>query len=583
MSWKIKSGLKELQATEQIWGPDGRAGGQRFVLAFANTYHLAMSNLGFQTVYGLLADRTGVHVDRAFLPPPQVLAEHRRTQTPWLTLAEQRPVSQAEVVAFSLPFENDYLNLLTLLDLAGLACRAEERRPTDPLIVVGGVAPSLNPEPLAPFVDLIFIGEAEAILPDFLDLYLECEKGDREDFIYRAARKIEGLYAPRFYRPVYDAKDRLMGIEPTIAGLPGRVKRRAAVSLEAPAASRIIASATEFGDRFLVELSRGCGHGCRFCAAGHVLRPPRQVAHDRLLSAIKQGAGRLKRVGLVSAAVSDTPGIEELCLAAVQEGAEVSVSSLRADTFTPTLARLLVQGGAKTVTFAPEAGSQRLREAINKGLSEADILQACLLAVEAGIVNLRLYFIIGLPGETDEDVLGVADLTKKVLHHLCTATAGQRRLRRLTLSVASFVAKPQTPFQWAAMTPLKELKRSGQLIRRALAGQKPVRLTFDAPKWAHVEGLISRGDRRVGELLAEVKAGGGDWNKALARANLNPDFYTTRERDADEFFPWEVVDSGISRDYLWSEYQFALRGRPSPGCFEGCDRCGVCESGFRSF
>ncbi|MBW2618521.1 MAG: radical SAM protein, partial [Deltaproteobacteria bacterium] len=442
-----------------------------------------------------------------------------------------------------------------------------------------GVGPSLNPEPLAPFVDLIFIGEAEAILPDFLDLYLECEQGDREGLLARAAREIEGLYVPRFYRPVYDAGGRLMGIEPTIAGLPGRVKRRWAPSLEAPAASRIIASATEFGDRFLIELSRGCGRACRFCAAGHVLRPPRQVPHDRLLAAIKEGAGRLKRVGLISAAVSDTPGIEELCLAAVNEGAEVSVSSLRADTFTPALARLLAQGGAKTITFAPEAGSQRLREAINKGLNEADILQACLLAVEAGIVNLRLYFIIGLPGETEEDVLGVADLTKKVLHHLRTATAGQRRLRRLTLSVSSFVAKPQTPFQWAAMTPFKELKRRGKIIKEALKGQKSVRVTLDSPKWAHVEGLISRGDRRVGELLAEVETG-GDWNKALARANLNPDFYTTRERDPDEIFPWEVVDSGISRDHLWAEYQFASRGQSSPGCFKGCERCGVCEGGF---
>ncbi len=580
MSWRLKAGLRRLLEAEQATSPPAAGGGLRFVLAFANTYHLALSNLGFQAVFEVLSRRPGIECQRAFLPGPDELAEHQRTGTPWLTLERQQPAAEAEVIAFSLPFENDYLNLVTLLKLAGLPPLARNRGTGQPLILAGGIAPTLNPEPLAPYADIILIGEAEEVLNDFLESFTRLSQEnpppERRELLKRIAAEVAGAYAPRFYQPRYDAAGRLAGVE-VEPGLPERISRRWKTELGEPIRSSVITSQTEFGDRLLVELSRGCGRACRFCAAGFILRPNRPADFDRLRQLVVEGAEKYGRVGLVSAAVSDLEGIEELCLAAVHHGGKISVSSLRADTLTPTLAELLAQAGVKTLTLAPEAGSERLRRVINKNLSEAAIKEACLIALEAGIRNLRLYFMIGLPAETDEDVVAIAELTKGVLHHLRQATEGRAKLNWLTLSVGSFVPKPHTPFQWAAMAPIKELKRRARLIKRELKGQRRVKVTFDQPKWAHVEGLLSRGDRRVGELLLDAARLDGDWAKAQREANLNPEFYTMREREKDELFPWDIIDSGIDRDFLWAEYQRGLKEKTSPGCFEGCDRCGVCD------
>ncbi|MBW1711962.1 MAG: radical SAM protein [Deltaproteobacteria bacterium] len=575
MSWRIKANLRQLLAAERPWPVLGGGGERRFVLAFANTYHLAMSNLGFQTVYALLKNRPQVDVRRAFLPDTEMLAEHVRTATSWLTLEDQRPAAQAEVIAFSLPFENDYLNLLTLLDLAGLPLRAGQREEAHPLILAGGIAPSLNPEPLAPFVDVILIGEAEAVLPEFLDAYQEAASLDRREMLKAIGRNVAGAYLPRFYRPQYDSQGRFQGYDRTESDLPARIERRFLKTIDRPAASAIVSPATEFPDRPLIEIARGCGRGCRFCAAGYILRPPRQPPFEATLEAVRQGAEKFGQVGLVSAAVSDRPGVEELCLAAIHAGAKVSVSSLRADTLSPTLARLLAQAGVRTLTLAPEAGSQRLRQVINKGLSEESILEASLVTLEAGIRNLKLYFMIGLPTETDQDVEAIGTLVKKIVHHLKAASQGGS-FNLITLSVSSFVPKPQTPFQWAPMAQVKELKRRARLLKSSLKGRKRIRITFDRPKWAAIEGLLARGDRRVGQLLEAAFETSGDWDRAFKSSNLNPDYYTARERDPDEPLPWEIVDSGIERGFLWDEFQRSLKGQESPACFEGCHRCGVC-------
>jgi len=576
MSWKLKAGLRELLAAEEDLSGRAAGGGLRIVLAFANTYRLAMSNLGFMAVFQLLRRRPGLDCRRAFLPEPQDLAEHRRTRTPWLTLEDQEPVAGAEIIAFSLPYENDYLNLISLLHLAGLPALATERGAGPPLILAGGVAPSLNPEPLAPMMDAVLIGEAEAVLPEFLDLYQAFGAGGREEFLGRAAREVPGIYAPRLYRPRYDGAGRFLGHQPVEAGLPARIERRYVKELTEPTVSEIVTGNTEFGDRVLIELSRGCSRACRFCAAGHLLRPPRQAPFGKLLQAVTEAVERRGQAGLISAAVSDLPGIEELCLAAVHQGGRVSVSSLRADTLSPTLASLLAQAGVQTVTLAPEAGSQRLREVINKGLSEEEILEAAQVSLEAGLRRLRLYFMLGLPTETDEDVADIGRLTLRLIERVERATDGRLSFNLITLSVASFVPKPQTPFQWAGMPAKRELNRRAGLLKQSLKGVKRVKLGFEGPRQALLEGLIARGDRRVGLGLIEIERAGGNMERGLRAAGIDPAPYLHRERDRDEAFPWEIVDTGLKRDHLWAEYQKALAGRPSPGCFEGCQRCGVC-------
>ena len=576
MSWRIKAELRELLAAERRAGPLGGGGEISFVLAFANTYRLGMSNLGYQSVFGLLSQRPEIAARRAFLPEPDLLAEHRRAAAPWLTLEDGRPAGEAEVIGFSLPFENDYLNVLTLLGLAGIPLRPSLRRERDPLILAGGLAPTLNPEPLAPYLDLILLGEAEELLPEFIEAYGRVRGRSRPEIVETLARQVPGLYAPGLYRPVYDENDRFLRNEPLLPGLPQKIPRRRLAELKEPVVSPLVSPNTEFPERPLIEVSRGCGRGCRFCAAGHIIRPPRRPPFEATLGAVKKAAAEFGSVGLISAAVSDLPGIEELCLAAVHEGAKISLSSLRADTLSPPLARLLAEAGAQTLTLAPEAGSQRLRDAVNKGLTEDDILEACLHTIEAGIRKLRLYFMIGLPTETDEDVRAIAALTKRIGHHIREVREGDS-FNLITLSVSSFVPKPHTPFQWAAMNQVKELSRKARLLKTALKGEKRVKITFDSPKWAAIEALLSRGDRKVGEILERVHQLGGDWKEAFKETNLNPDFYTLRKRGKDEPFPWEIVDSGISREYLWREYQRAKAGKTSPECRdEGCSRCGVC-------
>ncbi len=550
------------------------------VVAFPNVYRLAMSNLGFQAVWDLLERDPAVNCARACLPEPEELAEHRRTRTPWLNLENQRPVGEAEVIAFSLPFENDYPNLLTLLELAGVPLEAAERDEGHPLVIAGGVAPTLNPEPLAPFLDLILVGEAEELLPEFLAALRDLADRPRREMCLELARRVAGVYWPAGYAPRYD-RTGLFGGFRAAPGLPRRVIRRRAPEMTSPLISRAAAAESEFEDRALIEVSRGCGRGCRFCAAGFIYRPPRSPDFQALLQATAEAAADFGHVGLVGAAVSDLPGIEEVVQTALDRGASVSLSSLRADTLTPHLARQLAAAGVKTITLAPEAGSQRLRDVVNKGITEADVLEAAHVAATAGIPRLKLYFMIGLPTETDEDAVAVADLVKRIIHHLRATSQGRLGFALITLAVSSFAPKPHTPFQWSPMLPEQELDRRAKIIKAGVKDIKNVKLVFDRPKYALMEAAICRGDRRVGAMLLESHQAGGDLRAAARRLNMNLEFYALRQRGEKERFPWEVVDAGLSRAFLRREYQRAMDGLTSPRCprptARACRRCGACD------
>lgn len=576
MSRRLKVQLKELLAKET--GAVVREWGARvpIALVFPQVYPVAMSNLGFQTIYRLLNDTPDLHCERAFLPDPLTLEEHRRTGTPLLTLESQRPLKDFAVVAFSLSFEADYPNILKILELSGIPLRARDRREADPLVVAGGVAAFLNPEPLAPVMDAFFLGEGEAGGVEFCR-FLAAKRGrlPRQELLLAVGTEVPGAYVPAGYSPVYGPDGTLAEMLP-VAGLPPRVRVSHVADLAGrPCVSEILTPLSDWGDMFLVELGRGCSRGCRFCAAGFVYRPPRERPLAVLRPELEKGVDRKGKVGLLAAAVSDHPEIKDICRKVLELGGELSISSLRADSADAELFGLLARGGVKTVTLAPEAGSERLRRVLNKHLTEETLAQAVEAAAWAGIPNVRLYFMVGLPTETPEDVRAIGRLVKYLKHRALKALRGRPPFRQITLSLSSFVPKPWTPFQWVPMLPVPELKRRLKLVRQELAGSKEVRVHTDLPKWAYLQALLARGDRRVGEMLLAAHHRG--WPRALAESPVNPDFFVYRERGPTELFPWDLLDHGIAKSYLWEEYQLALAEKESPPCRpEVCRRCGVC-------
>jgi radical SAM family uncharacterized protein len=548
------------------------AGRMRVVLIYPNRYHIGMSNLGFQSVYQFFNQFDHIVCERAFLP------EKNRSASPRLvTLESGRRLTEADILAFSLSFENDYPNILAILDRAGIPLRSEDRDKGTPLIIAGGVASFLNPEPLADFIDCFLIGEAEAILPYFLDSY--DPKQDRRTALLNLANEVPGAYVPSFYRPQYRHDGTLSAFEP-LENVPARIKRAYVKDISRiSTCSTIITPQTTFDRTYLIEVGRGCPHGCRFCSAGYVYRPPRFRPTDQLEQDLKKGMALTDRIGLVGAAVSDLPGIGRLCGHFLGDDIRISFSSLRADNLTPELLTALKQSRVKTATIAPDAGSERMRRVINKGITETDVLQAATTLVENGIPNLKLYFMVGLPTETDVDVAAIIALCKKIKHCFLKSSRARKHIGQITVSLNSFVPKPFTPFQWAAMDPVNTLKKKTQKIKNELKKVPNLRINSDVPRWAYIQALFSRGDRKIAKILSMAHANNGNWAQTLKTVDTNPDFYVLRERDLDERFPWDFIDHGIKKSFLRREYKQAQQGLTTPVCRpETCSICGVCKT-----
>jgi radical SAM superfamily enzyme YgiQ (UPF0313 family) len=576
MSLKIKRNLRTLLNEEK--GAVVREWGARFPIAlvYPQIYPVAMGNLGFQAIYHLLNAHPGFACERAFLPAPEEADEHRRTKTPILTLESQRPLKDFAAVAFSISFEADYPHVLNILAGAGIPLVAAHRGPGDPLVLAGGVATFLNPEPLAPFVDAFFLGEGEAgALPFFELLAAGTPAPDKAALLRELARTIPGAYVPAGYTPRYHPDGTLAAFEPA-PGFPPKVVAPHLPELAPhPTHSHLLAPQSEWGEMFLVETGRGCSRGCRFCAAGFIYRPPRERDLDDLFTQAARGVMAQRKVGLVGAAVSDHPAVKDLCRKIISAGGSIGISSLRADSADAELFELLAAGGVRSVALAPEAGSDRLRRVLNKGLTETNLDNAVVALSHSGIPQLRLYFMVGLPTETLDDVAAIPRLVRHLQHAVTKASRGKKRLGLITLSLSSFVPKPFTPFQWVPFTPVAELKKRLKLITRECRGLKGVRVHTDLPKWAYVQALLARGDRRVADLLLTAHDQG--WSRALTEKPLNPDFFTLRTRDPGELFPWDFIDHGLKKDFLWEEYQRALQEKETPPCRPAvCSRCGVC-------
>lgn len=544
-------------------------------LVYPNTYHQAMSNQGFLTVYQLLNSRDDTLCERFFLPDPEDLVEHRKTGYPLFSLESGRLLTDFDLVAFSISFENDYLNLPILLEELGrIPLWREERGVRFPLLLGGGVCAFLNPEPLAEVMDLFAVGEAEPILPGLLAALQGQAGASRQELLATLAVQ-PGLYLPQFYTPQLAADGTLSG-RSVAPPAPPRVARCWQADLDASEArSFVLTDETEFGDMVLTEISRGCSRGCRFCAAGFLFLPPRERSLENLQRQVGAGLCQRPKQGLVGAAVSDYPQLAQLEQAILDAGGQVSVASLRIDALGEAEIAALVASGHRTVALAPEAGSQRLRDLINKDLDSGQILAAVQRLAAAGIPNLKLYFLLGLPTETEADIEELLDLVRQVREVWLAEGKRRGRLGHLVLSVNPFIPKPFTPFQWAAMATEAELKQRLGRLRKAVARLGNTELHCESLRSAALQALLSRGDRRVGRILPALAAG-RPLKAACAEAGFRPDFFVSRERDPDELFPWEVLDSGVRRDYLWQEYQRGLALQASPRCQAGCRRCGVC-------
>ena len=542
----------------------------RIALVYPNRYHVGMSSLGYQTLYDLLNGLDQVVCERVFLPESKGSETARPT-----TLESGRPMADADIIAFSISFENDYPHLLTLLEQAEIPLQSSARTTRHPLVIAGGVACFLNPEPIAPFIDCFLLGEAEGILPRFFEVF---ETGaDKGELLKNLACYVPGAYVPAFYHARYHNDGRLAAFEPR-GEVPPKIKRVTLNDLnQISTSSAVVTPHTTFDRSFLVEVGRGCPHGCRFCSAGFIYRPPRFRSIARLEQTIDRGAQLTDRIGLVGAAVSDLPEIEKLCQKYSEQDLRISFSSLRADRITPGLLSVLKKINVKTATIAPEVGSERMRRVINKGITEKDVLTAATTLVENGIPNLKLYFMVGLPGESEADIDAIIKLVKQIKHRFLSSSRARKNDGTITVRLNSFVPKPATPFQWAAMDDVRTLKSKIKKIKTELKKVANLRINSDIPRWAYIQAMFSRGDRRVADILLTAHANKGNWAQTLKTVHLNSDFYVLRERDPDETLPWDFIDHGIKKSFLRREYQRAKQELTTPACqVESCRMCGVC-------
>jgi radical SAM superfamily enzyme YgiQ (UPF0313 family) len=558
-SWQLVEQARATLSKEVGYVRKPHAGRLRVALAFPNTYFVGMSNLGFQTVYQLFNAHDDVVCERIFLPPKQQLKEQLASRTPLMTLESQTLAREFDVIAFSVSFEWDYTNILTMLRLAGVPLRTADRGARDPLVVIGGAITFVNPEPLAPFADVIAAGEGEDLVPKLVDGFRQ--GGNRDDLLKSLVQQ-RGFYVPGFYDVEYRPDgtiERFVPREGTDA--PQAVKKAALAATETvePPCTQIFTPDTEFGSRFLIEVVRGCANLCRFCWAGYNYLPVRPFPADRILARAQAARPHSSHAGLVSIALCDHPEIERILSGLADMGYSISPASLRLDDLTEPIVRRLRESGERTLTIAPETGSDRLRRVINKTVTNDEILDRAELIFSSGIENLKLYYMIGLPTETDEDLVAIRDLTLQLREIMLKHAKGKGQIGRIIGSVNPLIPKPSTAYQWLPMEDPTVVEKKIQRLRSLTADIDNVFFNIKSERHSFYQALLSLGDRRVAPVIEAAEANGGDWRRAVADAGIDADFYVFRDKSGDRVLPWSIIDGGMKEAFFRNELDKSYR------------------------
>ncbi len=556
-------------------------------MIYPNSYRVGMSSLGFQLVYALLNKNDTYVCERFFLP---------EKGDSLLSVESGRELTQFPLIFISVSFEHDYLHIVEILSQGGISPLAKDREDRIsgrmPLVICGGVATFMNPEPLAPFVDLFLIGEAEPFLEKVTDyLVREFKEGKRLEILHGVSMQYEGCYAPALYTPVYN--DGHLTEHRAVRELPSRIKKVFLDRCSKAAHSQLLSPLAEFSDLFLTELGRGCSRGCRFCAAGFIYRPPRLWDGDAVVAGIAERSGDISRVGLLGMEMADTAELDILSVYLGESGCALSFSSLRADRLSPSLLDLLAKSNLKSVAIAPDGCSERLRLVINKGLDERDIVRAAERLVTAGIYKLKIYLMIGLPTETEEDLNEAIQLVEKIKEKIDPIGRLRGRLCEIMISVNCFTPKPWTPFQFHPFGVSEQLPRGEYRNREEVVGELKKRLNIlkkgfriysnvhvnhDKPDNVLFQAVLARGDRKLADVLLEMVKYGIPWKQAMKRKGLTAEQYALCGFDESDYFPWSIIDHSIKQSYLWREYKKGFEAKKSEPCDTlECRKCGVCH------
>ena len=566
--------LQELYKDEDSRVTVNPHAGQKVAIVYPNTYFVGMSNLGLHIIYEEINLRNDSVCERIFLPEKKELEAYDKTKTPLMSVETQRPMHQFDVVAFDVTFEMDYFHIPLMLRHGRVPIMGKDRTEFDPIVIAGGPCATFNPEPFADFIDAFIIGEGEGLVSHVLDIIRDGKlEGLDRHAILRQLADVSGVYVPSLYVPIYNEDGEFKGYD-IVEGVPKTIKRHFEM-LTSGGETVVATNYTEFGAMYIIEVARGCGRHCRFCMAGYCFRVPRVRPLDILKEGVERAEKLGKKVGLMGAAISDYPEVDELVNYIRSKDMRYSCASLRADSLTQAVVDGLADSGQKTITIAPETGSERLRRVINKGISEEHLQNAATLSAKSGIQHMRLYIMIGLPTETDEDIEAIVGLAERTQAHM--EKVGCKG--RLTLSINPFIPKPFTPFQWMAMDNQKAVEKKLQYIKKALQKNRRIEVLVESPKEAYIQGVLARGDRRLGAVIAACAAdrGSKSFKSEMKAAGLDMDNMNYRERSFDEFLPWSHLDMGMQEGYLEMEWKRSIDEAYTPPCAKGCKRCGVCK------